>query len=81
MQRTQIYFEEDTIAKLKEVSKELKISVSEFIRRVIKKELANSKKESLANFLEDIKPLESFKDVDALDYVKEIRAKSRLLDE
>jgi flagellar biosynthesis/type III secretory pathway protein FliH len=81
MQRTQIYFEEDTIAKLKEISKELKISVSEFIRQVIKKELNNNKKESFSNFLKELEPLESFQDTDATTYVKNLRSKSRLLSE
>ena len=81
MQRTQIYLEEDTIAKLKEVSKELKISVSEFIRQIIKKELNSNKKESFSNFINNLEPLESFKDKEATIYIKDLRAKSRLFNE
>ncbi len=81
MQRTQIYFEEETIAKLKELSKELKISVSEFIRRVVKKEIEKTKRDSFSHFLEELEPLDSFKDIDSTTYIKNLRKKSRLLNE
>ncbi len=78
MQRTQIYFEAKTLKELKEIAKKLNISVSEFIRRSIKKEIKNYKKESLKDFLQNLEPLESFKDIDATQYIKEQRSKSRL---
>ncbi len=79
MIRTQIYFEEETLKELKNISKKLNISVSEFIRRVIKKEIKENKKDDLRNFLNSLKPLESFKDIDATDYINDLRSKSRLL--
>jgi len=79
MVRTQIYFEEETLKDLKSISKRLNISVSEFIRKVVKKELKDNKKDDLRNFLNSLEPLESFKDVDATHYVNDLRSKSRLL--
>ena len=81
MVRTQIYFEEETLKDLKSISKSLNISVSEFIRKVVKKELKESKKDDLKSFLSILEPLESFKDVDATSYVNDLRSKSRLLNE
>ncbi len=81
MVRTQIYFEEETLKELKDISKKLNISVSEFIRRVIKKEIKENKKDDLRNFLNSLKPLESFKDIDATNYINDLRSKSRLLNE
>jgi len=75
MQRTQIYFEQDTLQDLKAIASDLNISVSEFI----KKEIKTQKKKSLANFLDEMKPLESFADVDTTKYVRASRDKSRLL--
>ena len=79
MVRTQIYFEEETLKDLKSISKRLNISVSEFIRKVVKKELKESQKDDLNSFLSTLEPLESFKDVDATSYVNDLRSKSRLL--
>ena len=79
MQRTQIYFEKTTLHDLKTMAKDANISVSEFIRRVMKKEIKNKKKDNLNNFLDTMKPLESFKEVDATEYVQELRGKSRII--
>ena len=79
MVRTQIYFEEETLKDLKSISKRLNISVSEFIRKVVKRELKESQKYDLNSFLSTLEPLESFKDVDATSYVNDLRSKSRLL--
>jgi len=81
MQRTQIYFEQDTLQDLKSIAKDLNVSVSEFIRSVMKTEIKKQKKSSLGNFLSTMKPLESFEDVDASEYVSNIRRKSRLLND
>lgn len=81
MQRTQIYFEETTLYDLKKIAKDANISVSEFIRRVIKKEIKKQKKSDLNSFLETMKPLDSFIDIDASDYVQGLRGKSRLIRE
>jgi predicted DNA-binding ribbon-helix-helix protein len=79
MQRTQIYFEQTTLHDLKTIAKDANISVSEFIRRVMRKEIKNQKKDNLNNFLETMKPLESFTDVDATEYVQGLRGKSRII--
>ena len=79
MQRTQIYFEQDTLQELKQIAKNLNISVSEFIRRVIKQEMKKQKKSNLTAFLATMKPLESFAEVEAAEYVRELRANSRIL--
>jgi len=81
MQRTQIYFEQDTLQDLKEIANNLNISVSEFIRRAIKVEIKKRKKRDLNDFLANMTPVESFKNIDATEYVNEIRAKSRILND
>jgi len=79
MQRTQIYFEQSTLQELKTIASDANISVSEFIRRVVKKEIKNQKKENLNHFLETMKPVKSFVDVDATEYVQSLRGKSRII--
>jgi len=79
MQRTQIYFEQSTLQELKNIASDANISVSEFIRRVVKKEIKNQNKENLNHFLETMKPVESFVDVDATEYVQRLRGKSRII--
>jgi len=81
MQRTQIYFEQDTLQDLKDIANNLNISVSEFIRRVMKVEIKKKKKRDLNNFLENMTPIESFKNIDATEYINEIRSKSRILND
>ena len=81
MQRTQIYFEQDTLLELKGIAKDLNISVSEFIRGVMKTEIKKQKKSNLNSFLTTMEPLESFSDVEATEYVQEFRGKSRLLND
>jgi hypothetical protein len=81
MQRTQIYFEQDTLQDLKEIANSLNISVSEFIRRVMKVEIKKKKKRDLNDFLANMTPIESFKDMDATEYVNEIRSQSRILND
>ena len=79
MQRTQIYFEQTTLQELKSIAKDANISVSEFIRTVMKKEIKNKKKDNLNHFLEKMKPLESFTNVDATEYVQSLRRNSRII--
>jgi post-segregation antitoxin (ccd killing protein) len=79
MQRTQIYFEQTTLQELKSIAKDANISVSEFIRTVMKKEIKNKKKDNLNHFLENMKPLESFTNVDATEYVQSLRGNSRII--
>ena len=79
MQRTQIYLEDNILKELKKIAKSLNISMSEFIREAVKKELSRYKKNNLSQFIDNLTPLESFKDIDATDYVDEIRNKSRII--
>ncbi len=79
MHRTQIYLDEHLVQEIKKVAKMHNITMSAFIRNVIKKELQKYKKESFASFLENLEPLESFKDVDTQEYVDTIRNRSRIL--
>lgn len=81
MQRTQIYLEQTTLHDLKTIAKDANISVSEFIRRVMKKEIKNQKTNDLSHFLETMQPLESFMDVGATEYVQNLRGKSRIIGE
>ena len=79
MQRTQIYLEQTTLHDLRTIARDANISVSEFIRRVMKKEIKNQKKANLNNFLKTMKPLDSFTDIDATEYVQGLRGKSRII--
>ena len=81
MQRTQIYFEQDTLQELKQIAQNLNISVSEFIRRVMRQEIKKQKKSNLNDFLTTMKPIESFADIEATEYVKKLRANSRILND
>ena len=79
MQRTQIYFEENTLNELKKIAKHLNVSVSEFIRRSVKKEIKKYKDDTFNDFLDNLTPLESFKDADTSEYVDNLRNKSRII--
>ncbi len=79
MQRTQIYFEPQTLKELKTIASELNISVSELIRSVIKKEIKKQKKNDLKSFIDSMEPIESFKETNATEYVQNLRSKSRIL--
>ena len=79
MHRTQIYLDEHLVQEIKKVAKMQNITMSAFIRNVIKKELQKYKKKDFVSFIENLEPLESFKDVDAQEYVEEIRNRSRIL--
>jgi len=79
MQRTQIYLEESLLAELKRVAKNLNVSISEIIRNALKKELKKYKQNSLSQFIDNLEPIESFQDIEAKDYVDEIRNKSRII--
>jgi predicted DNA-binding ribbon-helix-helix protein len=79
MHRTQIYLEDYLIKDLKEISKNLKISMSQFIRNALKKEIEKYKKNDLESFLDNLTPLESFKNIDSIEYVDNLRNKSRII--
>ena len=81
MQRTQIYFEQDTLQDLKDIASSLNISVSEFIRKVMKQEIKKKKERNLNSFITNMKSIESFDEVDATEYVKNLRSSSRLFND
>ena len=79
MQRTQIYLEDNLLKELKKIAKNLNISMSEFIRKAVKKELKKYKQENLSQFIDNLTPLESFKNIESMEYVDKIRNKSRII--
>lgn len=79
MHRTQIYLEEATFEKLQIFSKKAKISIAEFIRKAVKKEVENEEARSLEKFLSDLPMLESFKNLNTTEYMDNIRKNSRIL--
>ena len=79
MQRTQIYLEDNLLEELKKIAKNLNISMSEFIRKAVKKELKKYKQENLSQFIDNLTPLESFKNIEPMEYVDKIRNKSRII--
>ena len=81
MQRTQIYFEQDTLQDLKDIASSLNISVSEFIRKVMKQEIKKKKERNLNSFITNMQPIESFDEVDATEYVQNLRSSSRLFND
>lgn len=81
MHRTQLYIEEDIFAKARQVSKSLNISISEFIRRAIINELQIESKKDIRNFFDRLEPLDSFKEIDSVKYVDELRSRRRILND
>jgi len=79
MHRTQIYIDDDIFSKVKNISKSLNISVSEFIRKSIKNELNKDSKNDMESFFDSFDALDSFKNTDASKYTEDIRSKSRIL--
>ena len=79
MHRTQIYIEEEIFQKAKKESEILGISISEFIRMSIKKNIQKNSVNNINVFFGNLKPLESFKDINPKEYVDNIRSKSRIL--
>ena len=79
MHRTQIYIEEEIFQKARKESEILGISISEFIRISIKKNIQKNSANNINVFFDNLKPLESFKDINPKEYVDNIRSKSRIL--
>ena len=79
MHRTQIYIEEEIFQKARKESEILGISISEFIRMSIKKNIQKNSANNINVFFDNLKPLESFKDINPKEYVDNIRSKSRIL--
>ena len=79
MHRTQIYIEEEIFQKARKESEILGVSISEFIRMSIKKNIQKNSINNINVFFDNLKPLESFKDINPKEYVDNIRSKSRIL--
>ena len=79
MQRTQIYLEPDLLSEIKRAAIQLNVSVSEYIRRVLRTDLQKKRHDNLKDFVSHMQPLESFSDIDAEAYVKNIRLKNRIV--
>ncbi len=47
MHRTQIYFDEDILAEIKKASRQENLSMSAYIRKVLKQELINTREKKL----------------------------------
>ena len=79
MHRTQIYLQDDLYKGLKMRAHNVGVSLSEFIRRTLEKNIQKNPVADARAYFDQLKPLESFADVDADDYVRAIRSKSRIL--
>ena len=73
MHRTQIYIEEEIFQKARKESEILGVSISEFIRMSIKKNIQKNSTNNINVFFDNLKPLESFKDINPKEYVDNIR--------
>ncbi|MFZ4623039.1 MAG: CopG family transcriptional regulator [Rhodoferax sp.] len=79
MHRTQIYLQDDLYLSLKTRARSVGVSVSELIRRTLEKDIQKDPESDARAYFDRLKPLESFADIDATDYVRSIRGKSRML--
>jgi negative regulator of replication initiation len=79
MHRTQIYLPDALYETLKIRSRSVGVSISELIRRALESELQKDPVADARAFFEQLKPLESFANIDAESYVRSIRGKSRIL--
>lgn len=79
MHRTQIYLQDDLHQRLKLQARSAGISMSELIRQTLEKGIDRDPAASARAFFDSFEPLESFKNVDAEGYVREIRNRSRIL--
>ena len=79
MHRTQIYLQDDLHQRLKLQARSAGISMSELIRQTLEKGIDQDPVASARAFFDSFEPLESFKNMDAEGYVREIRNRSRIL--
>ncbi len=79
MHRTQIYLQDPLYENLKVRARSLGVSISELIRRTLEAHLDKDPAADARAFFHNLKPLESFIQVDSVDYVKNLRSKSRIL--
>ncbi|OUR59646.1 hypothetical protein A9Q74_17070 [Colwellia sp. 39_35_sub15_T18] len=72
MHRTQIYFEDDLISEIKKAAQQTNLSMSAYIRNVLKKELANKKAAEQQLDLSDFTGIWQDRDIDQ----EQLRAKA-----
>lgn len=79
MHRTQIYLQDSLYDDLKARARGVGVSVSELIRRTLEAGIQKDPVADARAYFARLKPLESFAQLDADDYVRGLRRKSRLL--
>lgn len=79
MHRTQIYLQDELYDSLKARARTVGVSISELIRRTLEKDVQKDPVANTQAFFDQLKPLNSFADVDSQDYVQALRSRSRLL--
>ncbi len=79
MHRTQIYLQEALYDSLKARARSVGISISELIRRTLEKDIQKDPMSEARAYFERLKPLESFAQTSAEDYVRSLRSSSRIL--
>ena len=79
MHRTQIYLQDALYESLKIRARSGGVSLSELIRRTLEKDIQKDPVADARAYFDRLKPLESFADVGADEYVRAIRSKSRIL--
>lgn len=79
MRRTQIYLPDALYETLKSRAQSGRVSISELIRRSLEKDVQQATVANAHAFFEQLKPLESFAEVDSDAHVRAIRSKSRML--
>lgn len=79
MHRTQIYLQDELYESLKARSRTVGVSISELIRRTLEKDIQKDPVADARAFFDQLKPLDSFADVDSQAYVQALRSRSRIL--
>jgi len=79
MHRTQIYLQDALYDSLRVRARSVGISMSELIRRTLEKDIQKDPVADARAFFDRLKPLESFAEVDSVDYVRNLRNTSRIL--
>ena len=79
MHRTQIYLHDPLHESLKLRARSLGVSLSELIRRTLETHLNKNPAVDARAFFDKLKPLQSFAEVDSVEYVSGLRSKSRLM--
>lgn len=81
MQRTQIYLDDQLHSVLIHRAKRQGVSMSELIRRLLNLQLAKKEEQTLTAeaFFQQMRPLESFADIEPREWVRELRSSSRIL--